>query len=558
MFIGPLFWKEILEGLKRKRTYIFRGVFVGFLFLSLLVVWPSRTEFAAGFGDALVKLLFWIQFLLIAVITPVLTATTITAEKDAGSLELLLLTRFSSSEIILGKFFSRTVQLQMLLLCALPVISLVINIGGVDLRTILSGFALITALVPVCGMAGIWCAIRYRRVHTAALASYFIIALVLYPLPQGLKYILPEKPAQTVSVDGGPALALTEIELAQRQADSLYSPPMALQMVLAPPPGVDVSWTWVRPAALSGICALLLFWWSTCSLRYAATRANVGSSAAMQRVWNALAGFRNAVAGGGDLDREIDRGNPVIWREIRMRTLPNSIATMMAYLAAFLGVGLVAFAATAQGSKGLGLHTVLAVSANGAIALGATVLAATAFVREKEGRTMQTLLTSLLTGREIIEGKEEGLRRCLRLGVCFLIIYVCVLALFDPFGEAADNDRQKYVNIGTAISTAVMSFFCVRFYIVQALYWSMKARSTAFAMVIALLCSVIQLFIGYFVPFFAFLNPVGCGVFWTDSVGGTVFLIIGLGVSYMLYRWLVAHSLHKMLVAFQRSVQEAR
>ena len=73
----------------------------------------------------------------------------------------------------------------------------------------------------------------------------------------------------------------------------------------------------------------------------------------------------------------------------------------------------------------------------------------------------------------------------------------------------------------------------------------------------ALLCSALQLVIGCYVPLVAFLNPVGAGLYWSDSGWGVVVLFIGMGVSYLLYRWMITQWLHKMLVAFQRSAAEA-
>ncbi len=543
MVILPLFWKEILEGLKKKRTYAFRGVYVGVLFFALVVLWPGSSELAAGSGERLVELMFWLQFIIVAVITPVLTATTITAEKQAGSLELLLLTRFSGIEIILGKFLSRAVQLAMLLLCALPIFSLVINIGGVDLRTILAGFAIITAMIVLCGIAGIWCAVHCKSIQSAAMAAYFVIAIVLYPSPTGIKWLgagaLPQAAA------GEAAKVIPD-----------WAPSLALGQILDPPPGTDITWFWLRPVILCSVAGLLLFLGSSWSLRSALTRGPSAVSPTMLNIWQSLARARDKLAGGGDLDRQIEKGNPVIWREIRMRTLPNSIATMMAYVATLAAVGIVAFAGYSRGVKGLRLHVWLAIAFNGVLAIGASVLAGTAFVREKEGRTMQSVLTSLLTAREIIEGKEEGLRRCMRLGVAMMILYVTVLALIrtvspTPIG-GGQNDN---LNIIAAIGCITMGFFCVRFYIVQALYWSMRSANTTRALVITLLVTVIELTLGSFVPIVAFLNPVACSLFYSGSVGGKIFRGIGLVISYLLYRWIVTQWLHKILVTFQKSVE---
>jgi hypothetical protein len=135
---------------------------------------------------------------------------------------------------------------------------------------------------------------------------------------------------------------------------------------------------------------------------------------------------------------------------------------------------------------------------------------------------------------------------------------VSVLAAINGLGLGLRMQRIAGVDVVVAFGLVAMGFLCVRFYTVQALYWSMRSRSTVFAMVIALLFTVVELFVGCFVPIVAFLNPVGCGLWWSDSAGKVTFFVVGLGVSYLLYRWIVGQWLHRMLVVFQASVQEER
>jgi len=140
---GPIFAKEMVEMARRKR-YFFNRVFFGMvLLLALLIVW---TEFArrfanmsgstvtlmAEFAATQFLVLSWIQYLAVYLFVPLFLCGVVASEREEHSLELVFTTDLTNREIILGKLMSRICALFLLILTALPVVSLMMLFGGID------------------------------------------------------------------------------------------------------------------------------------------------------------------------------------------------------------------------------------------------------------------------------------------------------------------------------------------------------------------------------------------------------------------------------------------
>ena len=134
--IGPIATKELIEIARRRRTYWLRA---GYGLALLGCLWIAWNNYGGGYGiRALARLgegIFWLiaawQVLAVWLIVPILVAPTIVEERIRGSLDLLLTTSLSDREIIVGKLASRLGVLFLLVLAALPILSLILLFGGV-------------------------------------------------------------------------------------------------------------------------------------------------------------------------------------------------------------------------------------------------------------------------------------------------------------------------------------------------------------------------------------------------------------------------------------------
>ena len=80
------------------------------------------------------------RLLAVLVVTPAVTSTAIVEEREQGVLDFLLITDLRSQEIVIGKLASRLTNLVFLILTGLPVVILMVLLGGVDAGQIVMAY----------------------------------------------------------------------------------------------------------------------------------------------------------------------------------------------------------------------------------------------------------------------------------------------------------------------------------------------------------------------------------------------------------------------------------
>ncbi|MBQ6826913.1 MAG: ABC transporter permease subunit, partial [Thermoguttaceae bacterium] len=140
MLIGPVFAREATIAPRRDKTYVGRGVYGGFLLLTISAAWLATTgtqrvedvgDFAR-FGAALFGLLAPLQAVVMLFFGAMLAAAAVGQEKDRKTLLLLLLTRLSNSELVLGKLASALLQILTFWFVSAPIFLAVALLGGVS------------------------------------------------------------------------------------------------------------------------------------------------------------------------------------------------------------------------------------------------------------------------------------------------------------------------------------------------------------------------------------------------------------------------------------------
>jgi len=129
--------------------------------------------------------LAFLQFALIVLIAPAMTAGAISGERERQTLDLLLVTNTGSFKIVLGKLLDGFLFLVVLVLSSAPFLSLVFLTGGIEpmevVRTLL--FLIVCAFAALS--VGIFASSLFKRTAAAAVAAYLILFAI------GLGTLLP-------------------------------------------------------------------------------------------------------------------------------------------------------------------------------------------------------------------------------------------------------------------------------------------------------------------------------------------------------------------------------
>jgi len=149
---------------------------------------PGFSRNWAEFGRQLWQWALVLQLVIVILISPGLTATAISGEREHGTLDLLLLTPMGILPLVVGKFLGAIGQMLLVVLSGLPVISAVFIYGGVSPQEVIWGYALIMATGMLYAAVGFLASSFSRRTIPAIAWAYGSTLAILVGIP--LLYVL--------------------------------------------------------------------------------------------------------------------------------------------------------------------------------------------------------------------------------------------------------------------------------------------------------------------------------------------------------------------------------
>ena len=196
----PVFTKEMRTRMRGMRTTVllFASTALAIVVAIVLFSWMAAPGDAVTVSKALIGWLALLEGALIALIAPALTASSITFERDQGTLEALLLTPLSTRGILLGKLCSALSLVVYILLSVLPVMAVSFLLGGVSPAQVAWALALILAMASLFGAIGLYASARFRHSVSSMCIAYAgcLTWLVLIP---GALLLQHSRPDQTSS-----------------------------------------------------------------------------------------------------------------------------------------------------------------------------------------------------------------------------------------------------------------------------------------------------------------------------------------------------------------------
>ncbi|MGE7112503.1 ABC transporter permease [Lysinibacillus sp. NPDC047702] len=141
-------------------------------FLLLTTEFTGRGFFRPDTSFMMFAVLTILQMALVLFITPSLTAGAISSEREKQTLNILLTTTQSSTQIIIGKLLSSVAFLVLMLIAGLPLYSLVFLFGGVSPSQLISIFLFYLVTVVAIGSIGVMFSTITKRTIVAMIATY--------------------------------------------------------------------------------------------------------------------------------------------------------------------------------------------------------------------------------------------------------------------------------------------------------------------------------------------------------------------------------------------------
>lgn len=370
-----------------------------------------------GCGPAVMLAIGFAQQIGLQLVLPALACGAFTVEKERNTLGLLFLTKLGPWTILLEKFLSRLLLAWSFVVISAPVLAFCYGLGGITIDVlvaqVLSLLVSSFTIVSIC----ILCSTYFRTTAAALLASYALIFL--------LRILLQVWLYQGLLMAGtiGAADLLRSVVLLGGISveDSPY-----------------LKWGF---SPLYGTVLLCLPWLliSLVSLRLArrllVTRAFLPPSNPLRRAWQWLDGVfdranRNPITRGIIVLRPAHRipdQDPVAWRETTTRSLGQVsylIRLLILVEAPVLAI-LCIRGMIDLDREGLGMVLVLQVVAWVVLILLTCILSAGLIAGERARQTLDTLLVTPMSSREIVRQKMAGVMRL--IWICSVPLWTCLL-----------------------------------------------------------------------------------------------------------------------------------
>ncbi len=512
--LGPIFIREWLTLPRRPQHFLTRALYLGALWILLLTMWQTSVgwEYTATLGDLArfgltsFRVLAYVQLTLLLFFSALSAASTVSLEKDRRTFLLLLLTDLRNYEIVLGKLLGSLLQIGLLLVGSVPVIALLMILGGIDPYQI-AGMILVlgtTALTAgsLGGLVALW------REKTFQALAMTVLFLVLYLcLVQGLGLVSFVSDA-------------VDVALVQNFQTAL-NPFLALGQVLDPPEGMNG-----LEAAVGFSAAMLLL----------AALLN-GCGIVRLRVWNPSGEpiMQREVVGAKPVDPDRIHSapgkvrpvwaNPILWREIATHAYGRR--PMLVKAAYFIVLALVAYYAlfvmeprewiAAYGLVPIGILSMLLIAAQ----------AVTSITSERDLGSRDLLVITDLSPREFILGKVLGILYNTKEFILPPLILLIVYAARGQLGTPPRGQEQLLIgmNIEGAIALAVALLVLMAFTVMLGIHVALRSDNSRLA-AINTLGTVFFLSVGTMVCIYLILINGRFEYQWLSFAG---FIVAGIG-----------------------------
>lgn len=417
----PLLRRELIELSNRRRTYVVRIIGACFLLLFVfmnyhqammerLTLINSLNGFAGptaflGIGGTVFSRIAPALFGFIELLLPALCCSAITAEKENNTIGTLLLTRLSPGAIILEKVGSRIVPMLTILLLAFPVLAYVHSLGGVDTDLLIGTIWLLLTECFLVASIAILCSAWFASTTASFVASYAIIGgfLTIALINEGSS-LLPSAIWYDVYVRGNNAF-VTANQLA------------ALRAGMAAAAGGFPNWLSALRLSLTPWFAIFLV--LLVARLVVVRRAFVTPSSVLLKGFRVVDGFfrwlNDRTTGGIEIVKDsnpMPTDDPIAWRERTKKSLGKArylFRILVGLEVPTLLICTIAAMASARNAfQGLYILECLIWTL---VTLIAAVKASTLFASERARETIEPLLATPMTARELLQQKIAGVRR---------------------------------------------------------------------------------------------------------------------------------------------------
>ncbi|GAB5496394.1 MAG: hypothetical protein Phyf2KO_14740 [Phycisphaerales bacterium] len=415
---NPILQRELRASGRRRSTYIIRGGYAAAFSLVAITAVSStietygyydsataRAQSLARLAESIVLFVVWFQFVTLVLLAPTMTSPSVCEEKLRGTLGALMTTPLTSMRIVLGKLMGRMYQALLLTLVSAPLLLAIRVFGGVPTEWIVA-YTLVTLSTAVfAGSLGLLFAMWHDRSAPAAMFALLTLGL-LFAAPPLIFYAM-----QQSNYFGLPSIGISEGSIHSFIPYGIAScPPIALALLATDgPQQLGIPWLagtpfdriWLLSVVYMLACSAFTLWIASGVMRRLLLMASGGAVKSTQAEERKPArGSKKQKKHRVRLERLADQ--PVYWREVSRRWINGRFERWVLACVLVFSMG---FAYYKTDMDEQPIHMLIGLVGMVLLMLCATVMTASSINGERASDTWDALMTSPLSGRDVVLGK---------------------------------------------------------------------------------------------------------------------------------------------------------
>lgn len=187
--VNPIVKKDLQVSVRSMRMswglFAYEAVLALAFMLALLLIQTESNYIYSGNIYGYLVYLFPVlavtQVCIVALIAPIITASSISGEKERQTFDIMLTTCMSPFSIVLGKMLSAVLRILFFVAASMPVMSLAFVVGGLSWVTLFYFLLAIILLSVFAGSVGVFCSAFCKRSITSVILS-FVVYFVIFVL----------------------------------------------------------------------------------------------------------------------------------------------------------------------------------------------------------------------------------------------------------------------------------------------------------------------------------------------------------------------------------------
>jgi hypothetical protein len=182
MIKNPIVQREIKQTFRKPKIFWIFAVYLFllagaafYIFGIAMTVSGVTNDFDPRSSSVMYLVILGIQLLVMTLVAPVSTSTAISGEKERQTFDLLIITKTSMYDIILGKLLSSLMIVGIMLVLSMPVYAVVFYYGGVSIGKFIMNMLYLISYVAMVGSLGIAFSTVMKKSAAASIATVLLI-----------------------------------------------------------------------------------------------------------------------------------------------------------------------------------------------------------------------------------------------------------------------------------------------------------------------------------------------------------------------------------------------